>query len=130
MTFGGRILVVDDSFATREVLADALEVQGYEVQTATDGRQAWDLVRQNPTAYDVVLSDVTMPRMDGLALLARIRREAPRIPVILMTGHPDPAIPVQAQRLGAVAVLLKPWGLEQLYQTLRRALSERARPAG
>jgi DNA-binding NtrC family response regulator len=87
-------------------------------------------VQQNPAAHDVVLSDVNMPRMNGLELLARIRADAPEIQVILMTGHPDPAISVQAERLGAVGVLLKPWGLEQLYQTLRRALSERARPAG
>jgi CheY-like chemotaxis protein len=125
MTPGGRILVVDDNIATCEVLVDALEVQGYQVQTAADGRQAWDLIRQNPTDYDLVLSDVNMPRMDGLELLARIRADAPGIQVILMTGHPHPAIPVQARRLGAVAVLLKPWGLEQLYQTLRRALSAR-----
>lgn len=130
MTPRGRILVVDDSTATREVLADALEIQGYQVQTAADGRQAWDLVRQNLTAYDLVLSDMNMPGMDGLELLTRIGADALRLQVILMTGHPDPAIPVQAQRLGAVAVLLKPWGLEQLYQTLRRALSERARSAG
>lgn len=124
------ILVVDDHIATCEILADALEIQGYQVQTAADGRQAWDLVRQNPTAYDLVLSDVNMPRMDGLELLARIRADAPEIQVILMTGHPDPAIPVQAERLGAVGVLLKPWGLEQLYRTLQRAISERACPAG
>jgi CheY-like chemotaxis protein len=129
MTPGGRILVVDDSITTCEILVEALEVQGYQVQTAADGGQAWNLVRQNPTAYDLVLSDVTMPGMDGLELLTRIRADTPEIQVILMTGHPDPAIPVQAQRLGAVAVLLKPWGLEQLYQTLRRALSERARSA-
>jgi two-component system C4-dicarboxylate transport response regulator DctD len=87
------------------------------------------LVRQNPIAYNLVLSDVTMPGMDSLDLRTRIRADAPRIQVILMTGHPDPGIAVQAQRLGAVAVLLKPWGLERLYQTLRRALSEQARSA-
>lgn len=130
MTPGSRILVVDDHIATCEILADALEIQGYKVQTAADGRQAWDLVPQSPMAYDLVLSDVNMPRMDGLELLARIRADAPEIHVILMTGHPDPAILEQAQRLGAVAVLLKPWGLEQLYRTLQRAISERARPAG
>jgi CheY-like chemotaxis protein len=130
MMSGGRIHVVDDSTATRKVWADALEVQGYQVQTAADGWQVWDLVRQNPTAYDLVLSDVTMPGLDGLELLTKIRVDAPWLQVILMTGRPDPAIPVRAQRLGAVAVLPKPWGLEELYQALRRALLERRRSTG
>ena len=105
MTPEGQILVVDDNPEAREVLADALELQGYQVQTAADGWQAWDLVRQNPMAYNLVLSDMKMPGMNGLELLTRIRADASGLQVILMTGHPDPAILVQAQRLLGIAAL-------------------------
>jgi CheY-like chemotaxis protein len=119
-----RILVVDDSKAIREILADALEQQGYRVQTAADGHQAWELLRQSPFCYDLVITDVTMPAIDGLELLARIMADWPWIKVVLITGCVDPDLQLQAQMLGAVAVLSKPCSLEQIQRTLRLALAK------
>jgi CheY-like chemotaxis protein len=121
---GERILVVDDSEAIRQILADALEQQGYRVQTAADGHQAWELLRQNPFCYDLVITDVTMPAMDGLDLLARVMADWPWIKVVLITGYADPDLKLQAQMLGAVAVLSKPCSLEQIHRTLRLALAK------
>ena len=118
-----RILIVDDSEAIRLILADALEQQGYRVQTAADGRQAWKLLRDNPLSYDLVITDVTMPAMDGLELLARLTADWPRIKVVLITGCADPDLNLRAQMLGAVAVLSKPCSLEQIQRTLRLALA-------
>ncbi len=120
---GDRILVVDDSEAIRLILVDALEQQGYRVQSATDGHQAWELLRRNPFCYDLVITDVAMPAMNGLELLARIMADAPWIKVILITGYADPDLKLQAQMLGAAAVLSKPCSLEHLHRTLRLALA-------
>jgi CheY-like chemotaxis protein len=79
---GDRILVVDDSDAIRQILVDALEEQGYRVQAAADGRQAWDLLRRNPLCYDLVITDMIMPAMNGVELLASIMADLPRIKVI------------------------------------------------
>jgi CheY-like chemotaxis protein len=121
---GDRILVVDDSEAIRQILADALEQQGYRVQTAADGYQAWELLRQNRFCYDLVITDVTMPAMDGLELLARIMADWPWIKVVLITGCAETDLKLQAQMLGAVAVLSKPCSLEQIQRTLRLALTK------
>lgn len=120
---GGRILVVDDCAEVRGFLAMTLAKQGYQVQTASDGRRAWELLRQSRFACDLVLSDVLMPAMDGLELLRRIRADSPSIKAIFLTGDPDPDLQVRARSLGAVAVLSKPCELERIYETLRLALA-------
>jgi two-component system response regulator FlrC len=119
-----RILVVDDNESVRSILADALEYEGFRVSTAADGQYAWELVRQRPFAYDLVLTDMTMPAMDGIALLSKIMMDSPWIKVILMTAHQDVDLKVKAELLGAFTVLFKPFGIEQIYQTLRRALAK------
>jgi CheY-like chemotaxis protein len=72
-----RILVVDDNESIRSILAEALEDQGFRVSTAADGQSAWDLVRRMPFAYDLVLTDMMMPAMDGIALLSKIMMDSP-----------------------------------------------------
>jgi DNA-binding NtrC family response regulator len=119
-----RILVVDDNESVRNILADALEYEGFRVSTAADGQCAWELVRQRPFAYDLVLTDMTMPAMDGIALLGKIMMDSPWIKVILMTAHQDVELKIKAELLGAFTVLFKPFGIEQIYQTLRRALAQ------
>jgi CheY-like chemotaxis protein len=123
MIAGDRILVVDDSDVVRRILAEVLEGEGYRVYTAPDGQRAWELLRQYPFFYDLVISDVMMPAMNGLELLRRITANSPWIKVILMTGYRDPDLTATAQALGATAVLTKPWSLEQIQRTLRLALA-------
>lgn len=123
MIAGDRILVVDDSDVVRRTLAEALEGRGYRVYTASNGQRAWELMRQNPFFYDVVVTDVMMPAMNGLELLRKILAVFPWVKVILITGYPDPVLIDTAQKLGAVAVLPKPCSLEQMYRTLRLALT-------
>ena len=118
-----RILVVDDNESARSILVEALETEGFRVYAAADGKRAWELVRQTPFSYDLVLTDVMMPVMDGLELLSRIMSDSPWIKVILMTGHSDPELRVKAERMGAFTVLFKPFGLEQIQRTLRLALT-------
>jgi DNA-binding NtrC family response regulator len=119
-----RILVVDDNESVRGILVEALEDQGFRVSAAADGQSAWDLVRRMPFSYDLVLTDMMMPAMDGIALLSKIMMNSPWIKVILMTAHHDVDLKVKAELLGAVTVLFKPFGIEQIQRTLRCALAK------
>src|SRR5688500_3133411 len=80
------ILVVDDEPQIVDLLTSALEDEGYQVACAYDGEQAWNLVHQQPP--DLIISDVSMPRLDGLDLVRRLRRcwQLARTPVILMSA--------------------------------------------
>jgi CheY-like chemotaxis protein len=113
-----RILVVDDNDALRENLAEALELEGYEVAVAEDGRAALARLEEDPP-FDAVLLDLMMPGMDGRELLHRIR-EDPRLTalrVVITTGHTG-----ARARAGvpADAFLTKPFGVRELLAALRQ----------
>jgi CheY-like chemotaxis protein len=111
-----RILVVDDDPAIRDALAFLLEDAGYGVRTAPDGQAALAVVAQG--ACDLVITDLAMPRLDGTALIARLRHERPGLPLLVLSagirvapppGVPFVAKPFAAERLlAAVARLLTP----------------------
>ena len=119
-----RILVVDDNESMRTMLAESLAYQGFRVSTAADGQRAWELVQHMPFSYDLVLTDMQMPAMSGIELLAKIMTQFPWIKVIVMTGTQDPDLTITAELLGAFTVLSKPVGVGQIAQILRRALAQ------
>ena len=96
---GGTFLVVEDQESARESLAELLRGEGYEVHEAADGKAAIALVDQ--LDLDVVLTDLTMPGADGIAVLRHIRDVSPQTLVIIMTAHASVESAVQAIRLGA-----------------------------
>lgn len=118
-----KILVVDDEEAIREVVCTLLEVQGYRCTPCVNGRAGLDAFRQD--AYDLVLSDIVMPEMDGLKLLAELRAADPDVPVIMVTAMHDISIALEAIRAGAYDYILKPFEKDQLYLSVRRALEHR-----
>lgn len=106
-----RVLVVDDEADVRKTLTDILRAMRYgeplEIEEAPGGREGLDaVVRQRP---DVVLLDLQMPRMDGLALLKQIRDVEPRLPVIVISATQENSMSAEALRNGAVAYLPKPF---------------------
>jgi DNA-binding NtrC family response regulator len=116
------ILVVDDEPNVRRVLATLLEQAGMAVTRAESGEQALDLVRaQDP---DLVLTDLAMPGMDGLALLSRLRASFPEIPVVLLTAHGTVANAVEAMKRGAHDFLTKPFDRAQVLEVVRAALGQ------
>ena len=131
-----RILVVDDAEGIRTFLAHLLELRGFDVDTAEDGRSALALL-EGGAASDVVLLDVMMPGQDGLATLARIRAEHPEVSVVMLSVVGKTGTIVEAMRLGAVDYLNKPFEEQELEATLgegvrapgARARAARARPA-
>lgn len=111
----GRLLIVDDEKEIREFLSRHFRYEGYEVQVAKDGVDA--LERLEESRIDVVISDIRMPRMDGVMLLERVRREYPMVRVIMMTGHVAQEALLACMREGAETCIFKP--LEDLSEMER-----------
>lgn len=115
----GRLLIVDDDPDVVETLLRLLENEGYVCDTANTARAA--LVRLTD-AVDLVLTDIRMPGMDGIALLTHIMAETPETAVVIMSGSGDIAAAVEAMRLGAYDYLNKPFNVEDLFVRIQRAL--------
>ena len=118
-----RVLVVDDEPDLAESCAYFLERAGYEARTAVSAADALNLLDQE--AFEVVVSDVRMPRMNGMELLAAIRERDPDIEVLLLTGYPDLQMAVSAIKQGAFDYLAKPYGEEDLIERVGKAMAHR-----
>jgi DNA-binding NtrC family response regulator len=114
------ILLVDDEDSFREVIKMALEAWGYAVRVAGDGEEALSITRT--IGPNLVLSDVVMPKVDGLTLLRTLKRWNPKIAVILFTAHPNLTDAVSAMKMGAEDVLTKPIDFNRLRLELERIL--------
>ncbi len=117
-----RILVVDDEQVIREILADFLSMEGFVVRTAADGSEA--LVELSRTHYDLVLSDLKMPKMGGLELLGAIQKHTPNVVTVIMTGFGTVETAIDAMKRGAYDYILKPFKVEEVVPTIRRGLEK------
>lgn len=115
-----RVLVVDDEESVCQMLSDVLSDEGYRVETAADGREALEKLEQEH--FDVALVDIRMPEVDGMRLLERIQAAGLTLPVIMMTAYGTTDTAIQAMKLGAFDYVLKPFNLEDLLITLRKAV--------
>jgi putative nucleotidyltransferase with HDIG domain len=118
-----RILVVDDEVPVRTMIATALERQGYLIELAGGGREALEALELNP--FNLVLTDIVMQDVNGIALLERIHALQPNLPVVMVTAVHDISVAIDSMRRGAYDYLLKPFEREQLISTVERALSHR-----
>ena len=119
-TMRQRVLIVEDDAPARKGMADLLSLWGYEVTTASDGAEALERVAEESPA--VVVSDLVMPGMDGLALLSALRVDHPDVTVIMLTGQGSIESAVQAMKEGAYDYLTKPVDPARLQILLERAL--------
>ena len=118
-----QIVFVEDDDALRAATTQALELAGLTVQPFARADQA--VARIDPDFAGIVVSDIRMPHMDGLALLDAVQAIDPEIPVILITGHGDVAMAVSAMRDGAADFLTKPFATDHLVAAIRRSLGHR-----
>ncbi|WP_194869523.1 sigma-54 dependent transcriptional regulator [Myxococcus sp. AB025B] len=116
----GTVLLVDDDPAVAKVLGALLGQAGLATHTARNGTEALSLLERWPV--DVVVSDVRMPGMDGMQLLAEMGRLWPDVPVILITAHGTVPLAVEAMKAGAADFVLKPFDREEILFTIRKAL--------
>jgi two-component system cell cycle response regulator CpdR len=117
-----RILIAEDEEALRGFVARALTLDGHEVLTASDGAEALDLLIRDGGRFDLLLADVRMPVMDGIALALAVARDYPEVVILLMTGYADQR--ERAHGLDALIhdVITKPFTLAEIRSTVNEAL--------
>jgi len=116
------ILIIDDEKAIRKTLGEILSYEGYKMDEAGDGEEALKKFREK--AYDVVLCDIKMPKMDGIEFLERAREANPDVPIIMISGHGTIETAVEAVKKGAYDYISKPPDLNRLLITIRNAMDK------
>lgn len=119
-----RILVVDDEASIREMLQETLQqAASYDVDAAEDGRMALQKLRAD--RFDLVITDLRMPEMDGSRLLDISRHEFPEIPVVVITGYARLETAIDALRLGASNFITKPFRLTEILDVVEKSLKRK-----
>jgi two-component system response regulator PilR (NtrC family) len=119
----GRIMVVDDEENIREVLSNYLETLGYEVLTASDGADA--LTKFEVGAFDLIISDLLMPNIDGLELLRKVREKDRDVVFLMVTGYPSIETAVEAIKKGAYDYITKPFHMEDVKIRIERSFEKK-----
>ncbi len=117
------ILVVDDEPSIRDLLQEGLKSSGYSCVIASDGYEALDRLKERE--FSLVLSDIDMPRMDGVKLLQALQDRHPDVEVVMITGVVDVEVALQAIRMGASDYLTKPFNLDEVRFTIQKTLEKR-----
>jgi excisionase family DNA binding protein len=117
-----RVLVVDDEASIRDLLAKTLALAEYDVDVVPDGRSALERMRMNP--YDLLIADLKMPGMDGLAVIREAKRYKADLPVIIITGYSTESSAIEAVNLGVSGYLTKPFRVPQVLAAAAKALGE------
>lgn len=123
-----RILLVEDDEAVRAFVSRALQLDGHDVETAENGEDGLDRVREKDGEFDLVLSDIKMPCMDGIEMTREIATGWPQLKILLMTGYAD-----QRERAGGLDrlvhdIVAKPFSLSEIRSSVGDALAEEADP--
>lgn len=119
----GRILVVDDDLESRNILKHMLTLSHYEVETVKNGKEA--VKRLKRAEFNLVLTDLDMPEMDGLTLLSHVKSQYPDIPVIVVTGLISAESRNEALAIGAEGLLSKPCTKDQLLAIVSKSLTKK-----
>jgi len=117
-----RILVVDDEAAIRDLLAKTLALAEYDVDVAPEGRTAVERLRGS--SYDLLITDLRMPGVDGLSLIREARRFRPDLPVVIITGFSTETSAIEAINLGVAGYLTKPFRVPKVLAVAAKALGE------
>lgn len=117
-----KILIVDDDKSIRKTLRDILEFEKYEIDEAADGLEC--IVKMKQSAFDIIIMDVKMPRMDGMEAIEKLQNISPDTPVVMISGHGNIDTAVEAVKKGAFDFIQKPPDLNRLLITLRNALDK------
>ena len=119
------VLLIDDEISTVETIHQMLDILGYKVTVRTSSIEALEAFRNNPSRFDLVITDQTMPNMTGKELAGELLAIRPEIPIILATGFSEHIDEKIAGKMGIRAFVMKPVILNELAQTLRKVLDEK-----
>jgi nitrogen regulation protein NR(I) len=117
----GQILLIEDDAAISTSLRRVLEAEGWSVEISARGDDGVEAAQRNP--FDLVLTDLKLPGLDGLEIIRRVRAVRPRLPIILMTAHGTTETAIEAMKLGAFDYLLKPFDMGELIELAARAIA-------
>jgi len=117
-----KILIIDDERSIRNTLKEILEYENYSVELAEDGKTALNLISKHK--YDIILSDIKMPKMDGLELLSKITAMSLDVPIVMISGHGNIDTAVESIKKGAYDFIEKPLDLNRLLITIRNAMDK------
>ncbi len=123
----GRVLIMDDEADIRKVVRLTLEKAGYEVMEADDGEQGIQEIQrdENPLLMDAIICDIRMPKINGVEAIQYFQTQYPRVPLIVMTGHPDVEMATSFHNQGVVDYLVKPVEREKLLATVAKAVDSK-----
>ena len=119
----GTILVVDDEIDVLEMIELGLRSAGYQMLTADSGERAIEIFGQQKA--DLVICDIKMPKMNGIATITRLREQDPGLPVVVLTGYLGPQTIEECEQLGGVELLRKPFLFRELSKAVKVALRRR-----
>jgi diguanylate cyclase (GGDEF)-like protein len=119
-----RLLIVDDEEIMREFLREVLKDEGYEIELAVSGKDA--LAKMHASKYDIVLTDIVMPELDGLGVVAATKELSYEPSVIVMTGYASMETAVESMKLGAADYITKPFNIDQIRIIVSNVIEERA----
>ncbi len=125
---GERVLFVDDEQAIAELGKSILEALNYRTTSVTDAGEALELFRATPHAFDVVITDMSMPKMMGTELVAQLLAIRPDIPIILTTGYTATLCPETINEVGASELLMKPFAFQSIGDAMKRTLARSTSP--
>ena len=123
---GLRVLLADDEVFIREMGSDVLSMLGCIPSVAADGLEAWEMLRVDPMAFDVIISDYNMPEMTGIDLASKVFQVRPNMPFIISTGFASGFTDKQAEDLGISSILPKPYVIQQLKEAIVDAIANAA----
>ena len=120
-----RVLIADDEASMRALVARAIAMDGHDTVTAQDGAEALEILTRDGGAFDLLLTDIQMPIMDGIALALSVARDFPKLKILLMTGFADQR--ERASNLNAIAhdVITKPFSVADIRTAVADALASR-----
>lgn len=123
----GLVLVVDDEPDVRKIVRMTLEKAGYDVIEAEDGEQAQEEIKkgENPLVLDVIITDIRMPKVNGVEAISYFQREWPSVPLIVLTGFPDLDMATSMIKRGITDYLVKPVEAEKLKAAVANAMEKR-----
>ena len=118
-----KILIVEDEKDVQDVLAEALKIWGYETVLASNGEEGLEKYRQQN--FSMLITDIRMPRMDGLTMLKKIREKDAAIPILVVTGYPSVDSAVESLIKGADNYIVKPINMDDLHAKIGKAFEKR-----
>ena len=120
-----RILIAEDEEPVRTLVARALTEAGHRAVAAADGAEALDMLQRDGDGFDLLLADIKMPMMDGIALALAVARDYPALPIVLMTGYADQRERVSGLEALICDVIAKPFSIAELKFAVAAALAKR-----